>query len=181
MKRSILFEDLFRNHLDYVAGALRRVNCTEDEIEDIIQIAYIRAFDKFGHLNDEASFVPWFTAIAINESYKYRKKKNDERQVWFGKLEELSVIMSENEWSELYVDDNVNSRLLIEEAMEKVPEDYLVPFWLSAIEDYKYREISNILSIKEGTVKSRINRARVLFRELLADVVEDHKKKQVSK
>ena len=176
MKRNILFEELFRNHIDYVAGALRSVGCNENEIEDIIQIAYLKAFNKFDQLEDEKSFVSWFTAIAINESYRYRKKNSAKNYILSGGSEELSKIMSENEWSEFYFEDSVTTRLSIEEAMEKIPEEYLVPFKLSVFEHYKYREIAIILKIKEGTVKSRINRARVLLRKLLTEADEEDTK-----
>ena len=167
MKRKILIEELFHNHLDYVSGALISVGCNVDEIEDVIQIAYIRAHEKFNQLKDEDSFVSWFTAIAINEFYRYRKKNNDNNSVLLGKLEGLNIIISESEWSGFYVANDMTTRLTLEEAMEKIPEEYLVPFKLSVLENYKYREIADILNIKEGTVKSRINRAKVLLKKLL--------------
>ena len=179
MKRHILFEELFHNHLDYIAGALRSVGCKDDELEDIIQSAYVRAFEKFDQLKDENSFLSWFTAIAINETF--RKKKKDKKYVLFGKPEELSTIVSENEWSDFYIENDMTIRILLEEAMEKIPEEYLVPFKLSVLENYKYREIAVILCIKEGTVKSRINRAKVLLKKILSEEEGDYKKNAKAK
>jgi len=63
----------------------------------------------------------------------------------------------------------------IEEAVNKLPSHYREPFLLREHEQMSYEEIAEVLGVRLGTVKSRINRARASLRESLKDVWEEWK------
>ncbi len=58
------------------------------------------------------------------------------------------------------MEDRISDRLLIEEALDALPDDFKIPLILRDQTGMNYQEISNVLSLPEGTVKSRIARAR---------------------
>ena len=58
------------------------------------------------------------------------------------------------------IEDQISDRLLIEEALNALPDDFRIPLILRDQTGMNYQEISTVLSLPEGTVKSRIARAR---------------------
>ena len=64
---SLIFRELFEQHGNHFAGMLRGLKYSEDEIEEIMQNAYIKAFKNIHTLKDENAFIPWFKKVVINE------------------------------------------------------------------------------------------------------------------
>lgn len=62
---------------------------------------------------------------------------------------------------------------LIAEATEKIPERYRIPFLLREVEQLSYEEIQQVTGLKLGTVRSRINRARTRFRQLIKPMLKN--------
>ena len=58
------------------------------------------------------------------------------------------------------IEDQISDRLLIEESLNALPDDFRIPLILRDLTGMKYQEISTVLALPEGTVKSRIARAR---------------------
>lgn len=170
--KSLLFKELFEKHGKNFAGMLHGLKYSEDEIEEIMQNAYMKAFDNFHTLKDENAFIPWFKKIVINEGKQLIRKKNAGKRkmmVFFESDEALNRALDEKAWNEYCVSNDIETRLSLREAMDALPEKYLRPFKLSVVEHYTYREIAEVEEINEGTVKSRISRAKAILRENLQD------------
>ncbi|AOY77710.1 RNA polymerase sigma factor [Clostridium formicaceticum] len=129
----------------------------EEDIKDAIQNTLIKAFENMYTLKKEAYFKTWLIRILINECNEtWRKNKR-------------SISLEENieGIDEKYHDHYENMDLI--KAIHSLSEELRVTITLFYFEDLSVKNISEILKISEGTVKSRLNRARVKLREILGE------------
>lgn len=139
------------------------------EVEDVMQVAYIKAYENLPRFAFRSSFSTWLTRILINESLLRRKKRK------------LSVhlneaIMMHNNFPSNNPGDgqtpasktiNAELRNILEEAIRKLPEIYRTVFIMREIENMNVVETKECLDISEANVKVRLNRAKSLLRDSL--------------
>lgn len=139
------------------------------EVEDIMQVAYIHAWENLSNFAFKSAFSTWLTRILINESLLRLKKR--------GK----SINMNDDNMdNEIYQQDasmvptpvstllNSELRSLMEVAIKKLPEKYRMVFIMREIEGMNIAETQECLDISESNVKVRLNRAKSLLKETLA-------------
>ncbi|MBR1852601.1 MAG: RNA polymerase sigma factor [Lachnospiraceae bacterium] len=137
----------------------------EADCADAVQEAILKAYDNHDKLRDEALFKTWLVRIVINECYAMRRSakrftsyadyENNE-QASLSHADTLGKYIRE-EYLDLY------------EAIEKLNDKERLCVTLFYFEDCSIAEIANILHIPEGTVKSRLNRARLNLKGLLGE------------
>lgn len=127
----------------------------EDEIYDAISSTTVIVFEKISSLRQEEFFKTWITRILINECYKiYNQNK---KIVYLENNQNLDQMKHFDTYSE------VN----IKELLKKLNKDLKEIVVLYYIEDFSVKEIANIIEIPEGTVKSRLSRARKELEQIL--------------
>ncbi|PLR91101.1 RNA polymerase sigma factor [Bacillus sp. T33-2] len=132
--------------------------------EDILQESFIKAFKKRDTIADHEKIGPWLAAIVTNTSIDYVRKEQRKGFVLMDHsmlLNTLSVNKDHN------VENKVEVKLLkekIQEQIEKLPPNKREVFLLKVKEGLKEKEIAKRLKLKEGTVKTHINRARRTIR-----------------
>ena len=133
----------------------------EEEISDAISNTVVIVFEKIGTLRNDEFFKTWLIKILINECYKICKQNK--------KIIYLDNINQENlSYSDKYVDFEIRNMI------KKLDKDLKEIVILYYYEDFDVKEISKILKIPEGTVKSRLSRARAkLEQELLKNNIEE--------
>jgi len=125
----------------------------EHEVEDAISETILKAFENLRRLNSPNSFKPWIMRILVNECYNIlRKKKRIDLQE---DMERLNLT---------YEDKNQNELLWI---IDKLDEDLKTILILFYYEDMSLKEISEVLNISQGTVKSRLSRAKAKLKDIL--------------
>lgn len=142
--------------------------------EDLFQDTWIKAFKYMNSFDRSKNFEPWLFTIAIN-LYKdnYRKVKR-----WFSKsidffdiTEKDSVI--DNIRATTYLPeesyDNSQDKEQLRNAINNLKDDFRVVIILFYYNGLKQKEISEILKIPEGTVKSRLNKAKKLLKNYMED------------
>jgi len=144
----------------------------ESEVEDIMQTAYLKAYENLDKFRFESSFSTWITRILINESLLHLKKR-----------EHISQLERENPFSEFYqnstnqtpLSDAINSELkmILEASIRKLPEKYRTVFIMRELENMSVAETMECLGITEANVKIRLNRAKVTLRNKLKNYVKD--------
>ena len=130
----------------------------EHDAQDAVHEAILRAFEKRSQLRQEQYFGAWLMRILINECKKTLRRRR--RYADIG--DALPDIASR---------DNPYLSVEIGEVIDRLPEKLRLTVLLFYVEDYSVKDISNILHIPDGTVKSRLNKARTLLRESLKDTV----------
>ena len=112
---------------------------------------------KISSFKGESKFSTWAYRVATNSCLdEIRKRKRRPR---LGLLENDEALYSP-EKSSRSIEDQVSDRLLIEEALSLLPDEFRIPLVLRDQVGMNYQEIADLLSLPEGTVKSRIARAR---------------------
>ena len=128
----------------------------DDDVYDALQDALMSIYQNFKQLKDLKFFSTWATRIVINKCYDLlRKSKNN--VVPFDENIENDLKNSE---SDVYEIDQYGIRLAIESLNEELKLITILYYY----DDYSVNEISEIVDIPVGTVKSRLSRAREILR-----------------
>lgn len=131
----------------------------DDDVYDALQEALMSMYQNFNQLKSEKYFSTWATRIVINKCYDLLKKcKNN--VVPFDEFVENNVGNSKNDVYEI-------DQYGIKKAIESLNEDLKLITILFYYDDYSVNEISEIIDVPVGTVKSRLSRAREILREKL--------------
>ena len=162
------FEKLFLPYLDAAYNLAYWIVGGEQDAQDIVQEAYVRAlkgFPRFRGNNPRA----WLLTIVRNTAYSWIKKRNrvEERLVPFE--EDIHAARLEVEPSEPYRERETQ---LIEEALKRLPADFRETLALFEFEGWSYKAIAARLNIPLGTVMSRLSRARQLLQQELTRCVD---------
>lgn len=132
-----------------------------DAAEDLTQQVFLQAFRKIDQYAGKGRFDRWLYRLAINEAYQHlRRKRRDRHSALIYEPEDLSA--SGNKRTE--------QRELMEYALGRLDPELRSMFLLREVEELSYREIAETLDIPEGTVGSRLNRARRELREHLVNL-----------
>ena len=125
---------------------------------DAVQETLLKAYEKLDTLKKEKFFRTWITRILINECNGIiRKRKNI---IPYEEYMENAQMFEENRYDHLYM------------AIMELPENLRILITLYYIEGFSLKEISAIVNIPEGTIKSRLSKARELLREQLLEETE---------
>lgn len=133
-----------------VAWSILRNNA---DCEDALQEAALKAWEKRGHLRNEAYFRTWITRILINACYDTQRKRR--RVIPLDEVAERAAAASPDPTLTL--------------ALEALPEKLRLPLTLHYLEGFSVEELAQTLRIPAGTVKSRLHQARSRLRVLWLD------------
>jgi RNA polymerase sigma factor (sigma-70 family) len=148
----------FKDHVyRYAYGLLK----DRAEAEDASQEAFLKCYSNLSRLENAYSFSSWLTRIVSNVCMDRMKKRKWDNT----NLEEMpeSLLTS----SIRAPRRNEELKIAIEEAMGNLSFDHRQVIMLHDVQGYRYEEISQLLSIPMGTVKSRLNAARLAMRQEL--------------
>ena len=139
-----LFEVLMRRHNLRVYRAARAILHDDNETEDVMQDAYVRAYEHLHDFEGRARFSTWLTRIAVNEAFaRVRRGKR------FDTLDSFT-----------------------EEPFMSTTRAFRMVFVLRAVEGMSGAEVAECLGIAEETVKTRLFRARRRLQEMLVESIE---------
>ena len=167
-----LFELLMRRHNQRVYRAIRSILRDDSESEDVMQEAYVRAYEHLSQFEGRAQFSTWLTRIAVNEALKRVVARgkfdslNEER--YEGEDENMPAFQSNSPTPEANASRSELKELL-EDAILALPRKYRAVLVLRDVEEMNTAETAEVLSLTEANVKVRLHRAHELLRgELLA-------------
>jgi len=168
-RRQERFKALTLPHLDVLLGiARRRLNDTP-LTEDLVQDTYMRAWEAFDSLVDEAQVRGWLVRILQRvTSDHYRTHLRRQTLLPVTRLEdEHSDILASHQEGPLEALISRCSDERVEHALMQLPRDFAEALELHDIEGFKYREVAEIMEVPRGTVMSRIARGRRLLTALI--------------
>lgn len=168
----VLFELLMRRHNQRVYRAIRSILRDDCESEDVMQEAYVRAYEHLAQFEGRAQFSTWLTRIAINEALRRLAARGKidplDQQQYEGEDGTMSEFQSNSPTPEV---NTLHSevRNLLEEAIMVLPYAYRTVIVLRDVEEMSTAETAEALSITEANVKVRLHRGHELLRaELFA-------------
>ena len=159
------FEETMLPHMDAAHNLARWLLRNEQDAQDVVQEAYLRAFKSFGGFHGSNGRA-WLLTIVRNTSYTLLKK-NRAVDLTTTFDEEIHAAGHESV-SPATILEHAEDAELIREAMDELPAEFREILTLRHQEGLSYKEIADIAQIPPGTVMSRLARARAKLKEYLA-------------
>jgi len=166
------FEAMMLPHLDAAHNLAKWLLRNEQDAQDVVQEAFLRAFKSFSGFHGSNGRA-WLLAIVRNTSYTLLKKKRA-ADLTTPFDEEIHVSDDESVSAATILEHSEDAEL-IREAMDELPAEFREILTLRHQEDLSYKEIADITQIPPGTVMSRLARARVKLKERLAARIDKDK------
>jgi RNA polymerase sigma-70 factor (ECF subfamily) len=159
------FEPLVRKYQQRVFSIVYHLVRRRDEVEDLAQEIFLKAFRAIGNYNFQASFGTWLSRIATNHCYDYMRHQRSLRVSYYWQLgedaqRELEAGAEGSEAKGSSHLDQAAAREIVDKLLERAPEKDRTILVLKELEDYSVEEIANTLNLKSSAVKVRLHRAR---------------------
>jgi RNA polymerase sigma-70 factor (ECF subfamily) len=159
------FEETMLPHMDAAHNLAKWLLRNEEDAQDVVQEAYLRAFKSFSGFHGSNGRA-WLLTIVRNTSYTLLKK-NHAVDLTTTFDEEIHTTGHESVSPATILEQSEGAEL-IREAMDKLPAEFREILALRHLEGLSYKEIADIAQIPPGTVMSRLSRARAKLKEYLA-------------
>lgn len=163
-------EALVRRYQDRVFSLIYRIIGGTDQVEDIAQEAFLKAFRSLKSFRGGSSFYTWLYRITVNTALNALRSKGRRQEASLEDLGGLEFLVDPDVGpAESAARRQLASR--VREAIDRLDEQYRTIVYLRELEDLSYEEIAEVVELPVGTVKSRLFRARQHLKELLEDLL----------
>ena len=159
------YNELVKRYKDRLFNFVLRYFNNAEQAEDVVQDTLIKLYTHASYYKNVAKFSTWIFTIAKNnaltELRKNKRKKTD--SLWTDDGQVIDI--NSNEES---LDSKVQNEIAIDQLnkfLDEIPENFRMAVVLRDFQELSYEEISKILEIPIGTIKSRINRGRIQLAE----------------
>ncbi|MDT8341730.1 MAG: sigma-70 family RNA polymerase sigma factor [Longimicrobiales bacterium] len=172
------FGELVRRYDARLVNFVYRTVGDRERAQDLVQETFVRVYRHLHRFDQSKKFSTWIYTIASNLAKNELRNRSRNPLVLFQTLKQnWDADHRPLEWEDTQYkpDDLFRKRFLrgqVEEAVAQLPEHHRVVFVLREIEGKTYEEIAEITGCNLGTVKSRLNRARNNFAQIIAPMVE---------
>ena len=133
-----------------------------EQAEDVVQDTMLRLYEKKHYYKEIAKFSTWIYTIARNLANTELRKKKRRKTTYLSQLSkerQFEIPAMQDDVDQSLQNEFINDR--IQSAINNLTEHFKVVIILRDIQELSYEEISKILEVPLGTIKSRINRARI--------------------
>jgi RNA polymerase sigma-70 factor (ECF subfamily) len=161
-----LFEVIMRRYNQRLFRVTRSILGNDGEAEDVTQEAYVRAYMHLDQFEGRAQFSTWLTKIAVHEALARLRARHRfiDINAQSGSVEDGMNLESKDPSPEQEV-LNHTMRIVLETAVDRLPETYRSVFMLREVEGMSTAETAECLDLSEEAVKVRLHRARSLLRK----------------
>ena len=159
-----LFEILMRRHNQRMYRTARAVLRTDDEVEDVLQQAYLNAYQHLDQFAGDAQFSTWLTRIVLNEALGKRRFRGS--QLSEGDEAMLTLVDDKTRDPEQQA-ASAELRRVLEDEVVALPDTLRVVFMLREVEGLSTSDTAASVGISEDLVKTRLHRARTALRDNL--------------
>src|SRR5579863_3282030 len=167
------FEELVNRYEKKIYRLGMNITGNREDAEDVLQDAFLKAFEHLGDFREDSRFYTWITRIAVNEALmKLRKRRNSK---------EVAMEDSENEDGDVQVREfadwkpnpeqqfaQTELEEILQSAANTLSPGFRAVFYLRDVEGLSTEETADLLNLSIGAVKARLFRARLRLREELS-------------
>ena len=175
---ALAFQLIMRRHNRLLFRTGRSILKDDDEAQDALQEAYLRAWRSLGTFRAESRLSTWLVRIVANEALGRLRRRGSAHVIPIDTALE-TIDAREGTWMHADPADQPEGqamrgemRKLIETGIDALPEVFRTVFVLRAVEDLSIEEVAAALDIPEATVRTRFFRARGLLREALSREID---------
>lgn len=170
------FDELVRRNQRFVFNTIYQHLASSEDVEDVAQEVFLKAFRAINRFRGNCSFKTWLYKITLNTIRTYLRRRGAFFRLFLQETSRTSLSKNEpsfETYSGIYEfvrkdRTDTDEELLfasVVSAVRSLPPMYREILIMKEVEGLEYEEISKILGISVGTVKSRLNRARMLVRK----------------
>ena len=171
------FDELVRRYRDKVYRLSFKILRHEEDAAEALQDAFLSAYRGIKSFKVESTFSTWLYRIATNASLmKYRKRREGHVSLEQSQnTDENAEMLQIPDWSTQPLKELLDSetREVMDEGIQRLPEELRTVFILRDIEDLSNAEVAQILDLTVAAVKSRLHRARIALRDRLTRYFAD--------
>jgi len=176
-EKTAIFDGEFMPHIDSMYNFGYRLTFDEDDAKDLVQDTYLKAYRFINSFEKGTNAKAWLFRILKNSFInEYRKKSKQPAKVDYQEVETYynSDNVNYQQTSDLRA-ESVKDMLgdEISNALNSLAVDFRTVIFLADLEGFTYEEMSKILDIPIGTVRSRLHRARNLLKVKLKGYAQD--------
>jgi RNA polymerase sigma-70 factor (ECF subfamily) len=166
------FETLIQAHQKKVYNIALRMTKNPEDAQELAQDTFVRAFVAIKKFRCEASFSTWLYRIAMNVCTDFLRKRNKAivvsmEQGAVGSENEQPIQLAEEGPGPDELSERRQLKKLVRQAMDSLSAEHRQVLVLRDLMDLSYKDIANTLDVSEGTIKSRINRAREGLKQVI--------------
>ncbi|RYD37570.1 MAG: sigma-70 family RNA polymerase sigma factor [Verrucomicrobiaceae bacterium] len=168
------FDTLVLKYSPRLHSLIYHMTSHREDTHDLLQEVFARAFRNLRSFRGQSGFYTWIYTIAVNLTLNFLKKRNRRHSISLDDID--SGVQNDGEFLELTAtSDPVRETGLRElqrhlnEALQKLSEDHRAVVTMFDIQGMPHADISRILGVSEGTVRSRLHYAHKQLQSLLSD------------
>jgi RNA polymerase sigma-70 factor (ECF subfamily) len=167
------YETLIDRYQQPVFSLVYRLLDDPTETADVVQEVFLKVFRNIGNFRGNSSLKTWIYRIAFNEAYNHRRwfTRHKRQEVELERDDDHALsfreVLPDQSRSAFDIVSDRETHALIEEALAGLNPAFRAAVILRDIEDLSYEEISEVLGVSLGTVKSRILRGREALKKVL--------------
>jgi RNA polymerase sigma-70 factor (ECF subfamily) len=153
------FRRIYDAHVAALFRFMRQFSKSEDELDDWVQRAFIRAYERLDQFDINARFEPWLFQIGVNEMRSDRRRANI---IPF-------VRVADEERMESQLNEEFDWEITMKDVLASLDETKRMVFVLHEVEGFSHQEIAGTLNIQESHSRTILARTKQLLRTLLAN------------
>lgn len=156
---------VYNNYKQMMFGVAYRILNHRESAEDMVHEAFITGFEKIHQLENDGYLGGWLKRIVVNKALDFVKM--EKRLKWV----DTDLIAADKEDLTDEIEPEVSVEI-VKKCLSELKEKYRIVLNLYLIENYSHREISDLLGIKESTIRNQYKRGK----EKLIELIKNHQK-----
>jgi RNA polymerase sigma-70 factor (ECF subfamily) len=163
------FGVLVRRHQDRLYNTVYRLVDNADDALDVVQDAFLNAYQSLGSFHGDAAFFTWLYRIAVNTAISLKRKQRVMVRIDGGRDGEGGIDpLDPSDLSRPgHALEQAEQEQRIQQALARLSPEHRAVLVMKDMEGHKYEAIAEVLDVPIGTVRSRLHRARLELREIL--------------
>lgn len=163
------FAALVARHQDRLFNTVFRLVGNAEDAADIVQEAFLSAYQSLANFKKDAKFFTWLYRIAVNAAITHRRRQRGAMKPIKTSdsapgVEPLDPTLSNRPGHLLEMEEDERR---IHLALQRLSPEHRTVLVMKDMEDMRYEEMAEILRVPIGTIRSRLHRARLDFKEIL--------------
>ncbi len=144
------FEQVVRQYSEQLYWQVRRIVLTHDDANDVVQNAFLKAWQGLDNFHGDAKLITWLSRIAINESLDFLRRNKNVATISTDDLDHgvANMLMADDYF------DGDETEAQLQQAIASLPDVQRTVFQLRYYDEMKYSDISQVLGTSEGALKA---------------------------
>lgn len=178
---STAFELLVDRYQDRLVNYINGIIHDYEQSVDLTQETFIRLFKNAHRYEGKYKFSTWLYRIATNIAIDELRGRNKKGRFFFKNVldcfrsddgvQDVELLLPDTSFCPGKALEKAEKADFLQTAVSSLAESYRVPFLLKEVQDLSYEEVAHVLNLPQGTVKSRVHRAKLLLRDKLQGVL----------